>query len=96
MKKSEAIPSSLTKNLKTREEYALRYPAIYVFKTNVTEFDEARIISKILLSNFPGSDISFDLGDCDKVLRIKHYGNFVSLVIEIVEQHGFNCEELLD
>ncbi|MBE9462746.1 hypothetical protein ACFP1I_09075 [Dyadobacter subterraneus] len=96
MKKAEAIRSSPTINLKSREDIIISYLTIYVFKTNVKEFGDAQIIAKILLSHFPGSEISFDLGDCDKVLRIKHHGNFASQAIEIVKQHGFNCEELLD
>ncbi|TKT88968.1 hypothetical protein FDK13_25135 [Dyadobacter frigoris] len=69
---------------------------MYVFKTNIREADQGKNLTKILHSHFPGSEISFDLGDCDKVLRIKHYGTFASQAVDILNHHGFDCEELLD
>ena len=96
MEKTKVIRPNSFKNSSERKEFEITYPAIYIFKTNVREYDDAQIISKTLLSHFPGSEISFDLGDCDKVLRIKHYGQFGAKATELLKMHGFDCEELLD
>lgn len=96
MEKAELIQLSKVRNPTGQVHSAMKYPAIYVFKTNVREIIEGRIIIRQLHSYLPGSEVSFDLGDCDKVLRIKHYGNFAAVVIAILNEHGFNCEELLD
>lgn len=42
-----------------------------VFKTNVHEPDESKLLVQILLEWFPQSKINFDLEDCDKILRVE-------------------------
>lgn len=69
---------------------------ILVFKTNVQEVSQGKRIIQILLSYFPGGEISFDLDDCDKVLRIKHNSVLISGIINLLNKHGFHCEELQD
>lgn len=96
MKNADVLQSLPNKNVIGSSEFRFKNPSIYVFKTNVREYDDAQIITITLLTCFPGSEISFDLGDCDKVLRIKHYGNFAAEAINILNRHGFECEELLD
>ncbi|WP_018631186.1 hypothetical protein [Niabella aurantiaca] len=44
---------------------------IEVFKTNVLDKTAARALAKSLRRLFPGSKISFDLDDCDRILRIE-------------------------
>ncbi|SDD24539.1 hypothetical protein [Niabella drilacis] len=44
---------------------------IEVFKTNVLDKAAARELAKSLRRLFPGSKISFDLDDCDRILRIE-------------------------
>jgi hypothetical protein len=44
---------------------------IEVFKTNVEEAKDAGTIVQLLLQQFPGSRINFDLQDCDKILRVE-------------------------
>lgn len=96
MKNAKILQSLPAKNIAGSWESKINYPTIYVFKTSVREYADAQIITKTLLSYFPGGEISFDLGDCDKVLRIKHFGNFAVQAVDILNQHGFECEELLD
>lgn len=96
MKNADVLQSLPNKNVIGSSESKFKNPSIYVFKTNVLEHDDAQIITRTLLTCFPGSENSFDLGDCDKVLRIKHYGNFAAEAINILSRYGFDCEELLD
>ncbi|MGJ7033248.1 hypothetical protein [Niabella hirudinis] len=44
---------------------------IEVFRTNVLDKATARMLVKSLRQLFPGSKISFDLDDCDRILRIE-------------------------
>ncbi len=44
---------------------------VKVYKTDVTDKSEAAAIAKYLIHEFPSCDVSFDLDDCDKVLRIE-------------------------
>ena len=67
---------------------------IEVFKTNVQHKIITEDISAELRYRLPGSRISFDLDDCDKVLRIE--SNYVDpeLVVNTLKKRGFNCEIL--
>lgn len=67
---------------------------VEVFKTNVQKAAEANKIISQLNVHFPDSRISFDLEDCDKVLRVEGRNITVEKVVELVEKHGFNCVEL--
>lgn len=67
---------------------------IEVFKTNVHKTYQARKIIGLLQENFPGSKINFDLGDCDKVLRIDSQRIVPSDIINALKRNGFICEEL--
>lgn len=67
-----------------------QYKIVEVFKTNVTEEGRAAELVALLLQSFPGTKISFDLDDRDKVLRIA--GEVcASNVIAILEQQGHEC-----
>lgn len=96
MEKTKIVWPHPTRDILDYEDFAKSHPSIFIFKTNVREYVDAQIISKKLLSHFPGSEISFDLGDCDKVLRIKHFGRFAARAIELLNLYGFDCEELMD
>ncbi|MEP6844711.1 MAG: hypothetical protein ABI861_01850 [Panacibacter sp.] len=72
----------------------LHTPMVEVFKTNVQESEHAKQLIDLLLQQFPGSKINFDLDDCDKVLRIEG-NNFVTCkVIMFVKETGFICNVL--
>lgn len=45
---------------------------VWVYKTDVNNFSKAKIILDEIYREFPDSDLSFDLDDCDKVLRVEH------------------------
>jgi len=44
---------------------------IKVYKTNVADKSEAMAITNLLMREFPSTNVSFDLEDCDNVLRIE-------------------------
>ncbi|SFD20673.1 hypothetical protein [Flavobacterium phragmitis] len=67
---------------------------IEVFKTNVQEEWQCKIIIEKLLEHYPNSSINFDLEDCDKILRV--HANEISntKIISILNFHGYFCEAL--
>ncbi|WP_264538080.1 hypothetical protein [Flavobacterium sp. N1736] len=67
---------------------------IEVFKTNVQEMEQSKMIVGKLLEHFPNSIINFDLEDCDKILRIHAVSIPNNKIIELLNSYGFHCEAL--
>lgn len=67
---------------------------IEVFKTNVEELVQAKEIIALLLENFPGNKINFDLHDCDKILRVEGKSFCAEKIMTLVTENGFNCNVL--
>ena len=67
---------------------------IEVFKTDVEEASHAKNLVALLLQQFPGSRINFDLHDCDKILRIEGEIFAVEKVMAVVKENGFTCKIL--
>ena len=67
---------------------------IEVFRTNVSEQAEARNLVFRLLGLYPSGGITFDLEDCDNVLRVESATVCPNAVISLVEACGFSCEIL--
>ncbi|MBG6234726.1 hypothetical protein IWX76_001294 [Pedobacter sp. CAN_A7] len=67
---------------------------IYVFKTSVeTEQDIWKL--KIGLDNLlPQAKWNFDLDDCDRILRIDSQTENTHAVIKLLDDRGYDCEEL--
>lgn len=68
---------------------------VEVFKTNVTEQNEAARLLSLLISRLPACKINFDLQDCDNILRVKGDAIPITAIIELVNSNGFDCA-LLD
>ncbi|HRO43308.1 MAG TPA: hypothetical protein PL009_10780 [Flavipsychrobacter sp.] len=64
---------------------------VEVFKTNVEGVNVANEIASLLLQHFPKSRISFDLEDCDKVLRIEGHSLCTATIMQIISACGFVC-----
>jgi hypothetical protein len=65
-----------------------------IFKTNVKKTAHATALIVVLQHYLPFAEISFDLDDCDSVLRIKG-GKFCPLtIIQILADLGFECHVL--
>lgn len=64
--------------------------AVEVFKTNVTDEGQASSILGYLSAKWPDLSINFDLGDCDRILRVESPEGEVDIreIIKVVE--GFN------
>ncbi len=69
---------------------------IEVFKTNVQEAAQAERLIKALTDHFPNSRITFDLEDCDSVLRIAGNDVCPKKTITLLILNGFECSVLLN
>lgn len=69
---------------------------VEVFKTNVQEVSQAKELTDKLLEHFPDYDITFDLEDCDKILRAEARDIKSENIIMLLSNYGFNCECLAD
>ena len=64
---------------------------IEVFKTDVEDESDARMIVQMLVERFPGSRVNFDLQDRDRILRIEGNGICNASVVSLVKDAGFSC-----
>lgn len=69
---------------------------IYVFKTSVKLKKEVRKLTPYLNNLARPSKWSFDLEDCDKILRVDSKKEVSETIIKIFEKHGFMCIELAE
>ena len=71
---------------------------VEVFKTNVKENVHADTLLSTIHETLAGHRASFDLEDCDSILRIECNLEYINapLVIELLERHGFMAEVLND
>jgi uncharacterized protein (DUF1786 family) len=67
---------------------------VEVFKTNVQKKAQSKMLLCILSEAFPSFKINFDLSDCDKVLRVEGVNMEASIIMILVQEHGFKCEVL--
>jgi hypothetical protein len=67
---------------------------IYVFKTSVKTKTEVRKLKPHINTILPGENWSFDLDDCDKILRINSEENIVLRIKDVLTTQKFYCEEL--
>ena len=67
---------------------------VEIFKTDVNKKTKAKNILSTLQKEFPHLKINFDLGDCDKILRVE--GPIISIdkIISLMEKQKYLCELL--
>ncbi|MES2373544.1 MAG: hypothetical protein V4557_13270 [Bacteroidota bacterium] len=68
---------------------------VEVFKTNVQEVAESKMIIGKLLEHFPHNRINFDLSDCDKILRVEGDTICPETIMQLLTSGGYYCEILL-
>ncbi|SMG15893.1 hypothetical protein SAMN05660862_1005 [Sphingobacterium psychroaquaticum] len=68
---------------------------IRVFKTNVDRHDDAQEILTILNNLLNPILVTFDLEDCDRILRVEGRDFIPAEVERVLELCGFQCELLL-
>jgi len=67
---------------------------VEVFRTDVAQTAQADAMIAHLQQFSPNSSITFDLEDCDRILRIECAMLEVSAVISCMQAHGHACEIL--
>lgn len=67
---------------------------IEVFKTSIGSEREAAETSGKLREMLPGSRISFDLEDCDRILRIEAPRIVAGEICALLTGLGYECETL--
>lgn len=67
---------------------------VEVFKTNVQNKTQSKMLLCVLSEAFPSTKINFDLLDCDKVLRVEGDDIKILGIMLLVKENGFTCEVL--
>ena len=67
---------------------------IYVFKTFVKTKKQVKKLKPHINKIVPSEKWNFDLEDRDKILRIDCEENIVLKIVDLLNIHKFNCEEL--
>lgn len=67
---------------------------IYVFKTSVKNKNQVKKLKPGITRILPNEKWSFDLEDCDRILRIDSEENIVLRITDLLTIHKFYCEEL--
>jgi len=68
---------------------------VEVFKTNVEQIEHSEMLIDQIINHIPNGDINFDLEDCDKILRIEAESVSTQIIIEILNQNGYQAEVLI-
>lgn len=71
---------------------------VEVFKTDVSNCEDAEMLIGQILVNFPNYKVNFDLEDCDLILRVQSFDNSIipASIVSILKQNGFYAEILED
>lgn len=70
---------------------------VLVFKTSVATADEEAFLKPLLDNLFhDGQCWNFDLEDWENILRVENSPNAATVIINTLNQVGFQCEELTD
>jgi hypothetical protein len=66
---------------------------VEIFKTDVSQADDATALVKLLLQKFPHYIVNFDLEDCDLILRVEspHQEVDHQRIIHLLNTQGYNC-----
>lgn len=67
---------------------------IYIFKTSIKTKRQVQKLKPHINTILPNEKWSFDLEDCDKILRIDSDENIVLQITHLLHVHKFYCEEL--
>lgn len=67
---------------------------VEVFKTNVRQRRQAKMLLGLMARQFPMLKINFDLEDCDKILRVEGESISHEKITTLVTGSGYQCEIL--
>ena len=68
---------------------------IHVFKTSVLTENDVEAL-KPNLEAFQHAQWSFDLEDCDNILRVEAPKELSTAIVRLLLERGYDCEELTD
>jgi len=69
---------------------------IYVFKTNVPNSRALKSLKPLLNESLNKARWSFDLEDCDRILRVESASDVTESVTTALQSQGFLCTSLED
>tara|TARA_R110002050_G_scaffold268550_1_gene410684 strand:+ start:29168 stop:29380 length:213 start_codon:yes stop_codon:yes gene_type:complete len=69
---------------------------IYAFKTSIRTEKDIEIIKPLLNKLLPLGKWNFDIEDCDNIFRVDTLIENSEVVIKLLKDNGFDCEELAD
>lgn len=69
---------------------------VLVFRTSVSMVRHVKELSRHLDALAGEGKWSFDLGDCDRVLRVVGPSSCCEGLVTLLSSHGFQCVELED
>jgi hypothetical protein len=71
---------------------------VEVFKTNVKDPAQAKLLIDQIHATFMGYTANFDLEDCDKILRVESSTGAVGAwqLVHLLKRSGFDAEVLSD
>ena len=67
---------------------------IYIYKTSVNNKTDRRFIARALDSILGETNWTIDLTDEDKVLRVQSKDDNAWLIIDVLSEYGFLCEQM--
>jgi hypothetical protein len=67
---------------------------VEVFKTDVRQRRQAKLLLGILQKRFPLLRINFDLEDCDKILRVEGENIQHEKIARLIIENGYQCHIL--
>ncbi len=65
---------------------------IEIFKTNVSNEQTSEEVLNLLKGFYPHLKITFDLDDCDNILRIQGHSFHSNHIVEVLSHMGICCE----
>ena len=81
-----------------QSDYLKSIAMIEVFKTNVKQRGQAKLLINQIHQTFSNYIANFDLDDCDKILRVKSTTGVIqsSRLVDLLKHFGFHAEVLPD
>ena len=67
---------------------------VEIFKTNVENISESKILLQKLSRHFPEHKINFDLKDCDKILRVQGKNIPLEKIVQLLIKENYQCKVL--
>jgi hypothetical protein len=67
---------------------------VEVFKTDVADLFQSAVITLSIYEEFPDYEVSFDLSDYQKILRVEGQKIDVNKVIALVHKEGYRCQPI--